>query len=89
MAAGSSPLSFTVLLVESTDGGYVAFVKEYPGCAAQGETAKEAEDNLRDVLETFLEDLWECRFPSRGAWEPPGKVLKEETYHLKPERCSV
>ncbi len=35
-------------------GGYVAWIEEIPGVNTQGNTKREAEDNLRDALREFI-----------------------------------
>ncbi len=34
--------------------GYVAWIEEIPGVNTQGETKREAQENLRDALKEFL-----------------------------------
>jgi predicted RNase H-like HicB family nuclease len=36
---------------EAEEGGYWAEVPSIPGCATQGETLEEVEENLRDAIE--------------------------------------
>ena len=50
-------LSFTVIYEEDPDGGYVVSVPTLPGCHTQGETIKEAEKNIKEAIELFLESL--------------------------------
>jgi predicted RNase H-like HicB family nuclease len=37
------------------DGGYVAWVKELPGCVSEGDTVQEAIDNVIDAAVSYLE----------------------------------
>lgn len=39
------------------DGGYVAFIPSLPGCHTQGESLEEAERNLKEAAELYLEDV--------------------------------
>jgi len=45
------------------DGGYPFFVPTLPGCASQGESAKEAMANIREAIEVYLESLRERGIP--------------------------
>lgn len=49
--------SFSVIYEQSPDGGYVAFVPTLPGCHTQGETIEEAEKNIQEAIELYLESL--------------------------------
>jgi predicted RNase H-like HicB family nuclease len=48
-------LEFTAVFKEAPEGGYVAFVEEFPGANTQGETLGEARDNLREAVGLVLE----------------------------------
>lgn len=50
-------LSFSVMYEEAPDGGYVAFVPSLPGCHTQGETIEDAEKNIQEAIELYLESL--------------------------------
>ncbi len=50
-------LSFTVIYEEAPDGGYVVSVPTLPGCHTQGETFEEAEKNIQEAIELYLESL--------------------------------
>lgn len=50
-------LSFSVIYEEDPEGGYVAFVPSLPGCHTQGETIEEAEKNIQEAIELYLESL--------------------------------
>jgi predicted RNase H-like HicB family nuclease len=41
----------------SPDGGYVAFVPLLPGCHTQGDTLEEAEANVKEAIQLYLESL--------------------------------
>lgn len=53
----SSVLSFSVIYEEAPEGGYVARVPTLSGCHTQGETIEEAEKNIREAIELYLESL--------------------------------
>ena len=40
---------------ESEGGGYVAYTEELAGAISEGETLKEARENLRDAIELLLQ----------------------------------
>lgn len=49
--------SFSVIYEEAPEGGYAAFVPSLPGCHTQGETIEEAEKNISEAIELYLESL--------------------------------
>lgn len=49
--------SFSVIYEEAPEGGYVAFVPSLPGCHTQGDTVEEAEKNISEAIELYLESL--------------------------------
>lgn len=50
-------LSFTVIYEEAPKGGYVVFAPTLQGCHTQGDTIEEAEKNIREAIELYLESL--------------------------------
>ncbi len=49
-------MSYTVILEQDPDGGYVATVPALPGCVSQGKTRAEAMANIREAAELYIED---------------------------------
>jgi predicted RNase H-like HicB family nuclease len=49
-------MSYTVILEQDPDGGYVAIVPALPGCVSQGETRAEVMANIREAAELYIED---------------------------------
>ena len=49
--------SYSVLYEADPDGGYVAFAPALPGCHTQGDTLEEAEKNIAEAIELYLECL--------------------------------
>lgn len=49
--------SYSVLYEAYPEGGFVAFVPALPGCHTQGETLEEAERNIAEAIEIYLESL--------------------------------
>lgn len=52
-------MKFRVLIEPDEDGVFVAEVPSLPGCISQGETRREALDNIREAIELYLESLRE------------------------------
>jgi predicted RNase H-like HicB family nuclease len=46
-----------VVLEPSEDGGFTAYVPALPGCISEGETTDEAQSNLREAVELYLEPV--------------------------------
>ena len=69
-------LPYTIELTPDRDeegtSGYVAQVRELPGCLSQGETAEEALENVRDAMAGWLSvgSRTEPRSPSRAPTTP-------------------
>lgn len=51
--------SYTVIYEEDPDGGFVASVPSLPGCYSQGDTLEEAEKNITEAIELYVETLQE------------------------------
>ncbi|PIU16577.1 type II toxin-antitoxin system HicB family antitoxin [bacterium (Candidatus Gribaldobacteria) CG08_land_8_20_14_0_20_39_15] len=49
--------SYSVFYEAAPEGGYVAFAPSLPGCHSQGETLEEAEKNIHEAIEVYLESL--------------------------------
>lgn len=49
--------SYSVFYQLDPDGGYVAYVPALPGCHSQGDTFEEAEKNITEAIEVYLESL--------------------------------
>ncbi len=47
---------FTAVIEAAPEGGYWAICPEVPGANGQGNTMKEAKDNLREAIELIFED---------------------------------
>lgn len=57
MQSKSDILSFSVIYEEAPEGGYVVYVPALAGCHTQGETIEEAEKNITEAIELYLESL--------------------------------
>ncbi len=47
---------FTAIIEPAPEGGYWAICPEIAGANGQGETVKEAKENLKEAIELILED---------------------------------
>jgi len=56
---GKKILSYTVFYQVDPEGGYVAFAPFLHGCHSQGDTLEEAETNIKEAIEAYLESLAE------------------------------
>lgn len=54
-------MKFHVVLEKQDEGGFVAYIPELPGCHTQGETRKEALENIKEAKDLYLEVLKEKR----------------------------
>lgn len=47
-------LPYKRVLIPSEDGGFAAFILEFPGCCSQGETAQEAYEAIEDSARGWI-----------------------------------
>jgi predicted RNase H-like HicB family nuclease len=50
-------MKFRILIEQDEDGVYVAECPSLPGCISQGQTRKEALENIQDAMKGYLESL--------------------------------
>ncbi|HWJ12912.1 MAG TPA: type II toxin-antitoxin system HicB family antitoxin [Gemmatimonadaceae bacterium] len=50
-------MSRYAILIEPTETGFSAYSPDLPGCISTGRTAAEAASNMRDAVESHLEEL--------------------------------
>jgi predicted RNase H-like HicB family nuclease len=50
-------VKYRVLIEQDEDGVFVAEVTALPGCVSQGETRKEAVQNIQEAITVYLESL--------------------------------
>ncbi len=48
-------MKFKIIITEGEDGWYIVEVPSLPGCISQGETKKEALENIKEAIELYLE----------------------------------
>lgn len=51
-----------LIIVEKTKGGYSAYSPDLPGCGSTGNTAEEAESNIREAIQFHIDGLKEEGF---------------------------
>jgi predicted RNase H-like HicB family nuclease len=63
--------SYTVIYEEDLEGGFVVSVPSLPGCYSQGDTLEEAETNITEAVELYLETLREEseELPEEHLWQ--------------------
>ncbi len=51
-------LNYPIVLHADPEGGFVAEIKDLPGCLAQGETIEETIKNINEARELWLETVF-------------------------------
>jgi len=64
-------MRFKVVLEQSDEGGYTAYVPSLPGCISEGETKEEALKNIQEAIGLYLE-------PVEDDWILDEKALVQE-----------
>jgi len=49
-------LEYNAIFAPEKEGGYSVSVPDLPGCFSQGDTFEEAENNIKEAIELYLED---------------------------------
>ncbi len=49
--------TYTAVFEPASEGGYTVSVPTLPGCISEGETFEEAQKNIREAIELYLEEL--------------------------------
>ena len=49
-------MKYVVIIEETEDGGYSAFVPDLPVCFTVGDTLDEVKDNIKSAIELYLEE---------------------------------
>lgn len=49
--------NYVVIIEECKNGGYSAYVPDLPGCISVGETLKEIEENIKEAIHLYIEEL--------------------------------
>ncbi|OCQ97053.1 antitoxin HicB [Nostoc sp. MBR 210] len=53
-------LKYSITLYPDSEGGYVAQIKDLPGCLSQGETIEETMANINEARELWIETAYEA-----------------------------
>jgi len=56
-------LEYPITLLPAREGGYVASLRDLPGCVTQGETPQEALEHLEEARHLWLETALELKKP--------------------------
>lgn len=67
-------LRYTVQIIPAEEGGYWVMVPALEGCYSQGETVAEAERNVKEAIQLYVESLQDRGLPLPGDRAP---VLKQ------------
>ncbi len=50
-------MKLKIVLEPSEDGGYTVYVPSLPGCISEGDSKEEAEANIKEAIELYLEPV--------------------------------
>jgi predicted RNase H-like HicB family nuclease len=69
-------MSYTVILEQEPDNGFVAIVPALPGCVSQGDTREQVMANIREAIDLYIEDCVAAgdRVPTEAAKGLQGRV---------------
>jgi len=56
-------MKYTVIIEKGRESGYVAYAPALKGCVSQGETKAEAQKNIKEAMEAYIEALIEDGIP--------------------------
>jgi predicted RNase H-like HicB family nuclease len=56
-------MKYTVIIEKGREAGYVAYAPALKGCVSQGKTKAEAQKNLKEAMEAYVEALIEDGIP--------------------------
>ena len=74
---------FEVIFTPQKEGGFTVEVPDLPGCISEGETLEEAEANVKEAIELYLETLEERGIPLPS--REPLRILKMNVTVLRSE----
>ncbi len=69
-------LRYTVQMIPAEEGGYWVMVPALEGCYSQGETLAEAEVNIREAIQLYVESLQDRGLPLPADREPVLKRIR-------------
>ena len=56
-------MKYTVIIEKGRESGYVAYAPALKGCVSQGRTKAQAQKNLKEAMEAYVEALIEDGIP--------------------------
>jgi len=56
-------MKYTVIIEKGRESGYVAYAPALKGCVSQGRTKAEAQENLKEAMEAYVEAFIEDGMP--------------------------
>lgn len=56
-------MQYVVIIEETQNGGYSAYVPDLPVCFTVGDTLAEVQINIKDAIETYLDEAQETGVP--------------------------
>ena len=59
---------FSVIYEKASEGGFIVSVPNMRGCYSQGETLEEAQKNIREAIELYLEETTDTTSDELGAF---------------------
>jgi len=54
---------FEVIFIPQEEGGFTVEVPDLPGCISEGDSLFEAEENIKEAMALYLEELEESGLP--------------------------
>ncbi len=54
-------MNLKIILEPSDEGGFTVYAPALPGCVSEGNSKKEALDNIREAIELYLEPIEDDR----------------------------
>ena len=54
---------FEAMFIEQEEGGFTVEVPDLPGCISEGDTLEEAQKNIAEAIQLYLETLTERKIP--------------------------
>lgn len=65
-------LEYNVIFNVEDEGGFSAYVPDLPGCVSQGETFEQAQKNIKEAIELYLEAVDDDLY-----WMTPEETRKQ------------
>jgi predicted RNase H-like HicB family nuclease len=56
-------MKYTIIIEKGRESGYIAYAPALKGCVSQGKTKAEAQNNLKEAMQAYIEALIEDGIP--------------------------